>query len=227
MELHKLIGEYLALNFLGFKTVESSGFKHFISKLQPLYNIPSRIFFSQKVMPSIYHSLKRDVQIVVNAAKFISFTTDGWSSRYSQDSFQSFTAHCISESGDLQSVLLASKYFETAHTSKDITDMIHDIHREYCIPAEKVVCIVSDNANVMIKAVIDSGYSHLGCFLHNLQLVVNHGLFEQAGISNIISKIRSIVTLIHRSNKARRELKKIQKDIGKKGYKLSMDIPTR
>ena len=99
MQMHKLIGEYIALNFLSFNSVESPGFKHFISNLQPQYNVPGRRFFSQKVMPSIYHSLKRKVQDVVNAAKFISITTDEWTSRYSQDSFQSFTAHCISESG--------------------------------------------------------------------------------------------------------------------------------
>ena len=61
-DMHKSIGEYLALNFQSFNTVESPGFVHFISKLESNYEIPGRKYFCGAVMASIYYSLKRDVR---------------------------------------------------------------------------------------------------------------------------------------------------------------------
>ena len=48
MECHKFVGQYLALNFTSFRTVETEGFRQMINFMMPQYKIPSRFYFSKK-----------------------------------------------------------------------------------------------------------------------------------------------------------------------------------
>ena len=95
-----------------------------VNHMQPKYKIPSRHFFSKKIIPSIYFSLKQDIQRIVEEASFLCMTSDGWTSNYTQDSFLSFTCHAINAEGKQQSVLLHSKYFPEKSTSENISELI-------------------------------------------------------------------------------------------------------
>ena len=74
--------------------------------------------------------------------------------------------------------------------------------------------IVRDNAANMVKGLDGTGCAGLSCFLHNLQLVVKYGIFEQWGMNDISSSFPTIVGHFKHSPKATAELKKLI--IGKK-----------
>ena len=227
MECHKFVGQYLALNFTSFRTVETEGFRQMINFMMPQYKIPSRFYFSKKAIPAMYFSLKHEVQSIVDEAEFITMTSDGWTSRYSQDSFVSFTGHCISNQGHRKSVLLHSKYFTGKHTSENITTLINSMIADYKIPRTKIVSIVTDNANNITKAVRDADFHNLGCFLHTLQLAIIKAIPRQDGVETIVAKCRKIVAHMHRSGAARNLMKDICMELNIPNYRMVQDVVTR
>ena len=98
---------------------------------------------------------------------------------------------------------------------------------DYNIPHHKVVSIVTDNASNITKGVSDAGFHNVGCYLHTMQLAINHAIYEQKGVLEIIKKCRAIVALAHKSSVARKEIKDICKDINITSKKLIHDILTR
>jgi hypothetical protein len=58
MEINKNIMEFIAVDLQPFSVVENTGFKRLIQNLQPKYKIPSRFYFTQKMLPEIYGKIK-------------------------------------------------------------------------------------------------------------------------------------------------------------------------
>ena len=175
----------------------------------------------------MYFSLKHEVQKIVDKAEFITMTSDGWTSRYSQDSFVSFTGHCIDNQGHRKSVLLHSKYFTGKHTSENITALINSMISDYKIPHTKIVSIVTDNASNITKAVRDADIHNLGCFLHTMQLAIVKAIPRQDGVETIVTKCRKIVAYMHRSGAARSLMKHICMELNVPNYRLVQDVVTR
>ena len=56
------------------------GFKRVLQALEPRYKCPSHKYFTDVIAPKIYTGMKEEVSKLIGAAKYISFTTDIWSS---------------------------------------------------------------------------------------------------------------------------------------------------
>ena len=165
---------------------------------------------------------------MVDKADFISFTTDMWTSKFTQDSFIAFTGHMIaSDNTATETLLLGCKYFPEAHTSKNITQAIEDIIREYKIPRSKIGAVVSDNAYNVVKGVRDTGLNGFGCLLHRIHLVIRDSLKEMDGLGTMITKCRKIVQLVHKSGVAKRSLNLHQERLQKDTRRLKQEICTR
>lgn len=78
---------------------------------QPQYNIPSRPYFSETVIPRIYERVHEKILYQISLMKNISFTTDMWTS-VNNESYISLTAHFIDDNFSLKQALLNVKYFE-------------------------------------------------------------------------------------------------------------------
>lgn len=74
--IHKCIGEMIAVDNQPLSIVEDLGFNRLLNKLKPNYKIPSRKYFTDKVLPSIHLSVKEKVKKSVQDAMYISFTTE-------------------------------------------------------------------------------------------------------------------------------------------------------
>ena len=227
IELTKTIAEYLALAIMPFNHVASYAFKHLMERTIPNYDLPAPTYFSRKIIPSMYICVKKSVKYIVSKASYISFTSDLWTSKYTQDTFIAFTGHCISDDGAVQTVLLACRYFPKRHTSENITSMIISMIAEYDIPKEKIGAIITDNAPNIIKGAKDTGHHSFGCILHQIQLVINKAILHIVGIKSMIDKCRSIVTFVHKSSSAKETLKLIQEGLGAKTKRLIQECPTR
>ena len=115
------------------------------------------------------------------------------------------------------------------HTGENSAESLKIITQEWKI-AEKVRCIVRDNATNMVKACRllqdQFGWDHEGCVGHTLQLLVTAGL-ESATISNLLAKARKLVGHFSHSLRATAELHKVQKRNKRLKRNLFQDVSTR
>lgn len=68
---------------------------------------------------------------------------------------------------------------------------------------EYIYAVVTDNAANIVAAVKRTGWAHVPCFAHSLNLVVQEGL---KCVETIRSKVKSIVEYFHRSTVANAKL---------------------
>lgn len=98
-----------------------------------------------------------------------------------------------------------------------------EVCTEWCID-NKVAAVVTDNAANMKKAVLDANFRNIGCFAHNLNLIVMSGV---KCIETVHSKAKALVQHFKHSSKALAKLEEIQKQMNKPQLKLKQDVQTR
>ena len=115
----------------------------------------------------------------------------------------------VSEEWKLESICLETVLFPDDHTADNITEMMMNILEEWNIKREEVVCITSDNATNMQKALKDFAGLWLGCFGHNLNLAITKVL-KIRRVDDAIRACRHTIQGFTRSWKRKRELKSKQ-----------------
>ena len=224
--IHKAIGEMIALDCQPISFVEDIGFSRLMQLVKPNYVIPSRKYFSQKIIPQIKSKVLFKVKAAINESEYISFTTDIWTNN-SNHSFISLTAHCINPKFERNVYIIRFAPFSGPHAGSRIAKILDTVIEEFNIPAHKIHMFVRDNAGNMAKGITDTGYSALPCFLHTLQLVIQDVLFEQQTIKNTISIIKKIVGHFSHSSLACSKLNDLQKKHQLPEHNLIQDVPTR
>lgn len=117
------------------------------------------------------------------------------------------------------------------HTANYIKETIISIIELFRIETNAITVLVTDSALNMIKAIID-GFDpgkHLPCIAHALSHLVPDAIKLSPHIREIITKVKSIVTVIKRSVVASDELKRLQIRDGKTEstvLKFKQDVPT-
>lgn len=91
-KIDEQLGIMIAKEFQPFSVVENIEFRKFVKMLNPNYSIPSRKTVSKSIIPQLLEKTKQKVKTNLNNAKFIAFTTDGWTS-LNNDSFIAITVH--------------------------------------------------------------------------------------------------------------------------------------
>lgn len=76
---------------------------------------------------------------------------------------------------------------------------------------KKIILAVSDNAHNIKNALNSLQLKHFGCFAHKLNLIVQAALKTE---SNLIDKIKTIVSHFHKSSNSQQKLIQYQKYIG-------------
>ena len=226
-EYHYLIAEWIAVDCRPFTTAEDVGFVRIMNKAVPKYTIPGRDYLTTKIMPDIYERVQNKVKILAKSANNMSLTTDIWKSKHSEESFISLTGHILSTDFEHHTVVLRSQHFPDCHTALNITTMINKALIMYEIPKHKIHFICSDNAANMTSSLNTIGVTHLPCFLHTLQLVINKSIFEQPGVNSLLIKCKTIVTYYKKSPEAKEKYRNIQIDLGMDQHKLIQDIAIR
>lgn len=224
--IHQLIGEMIAVDNQPFSIVEDLGFNRLIKKLKPNYVMPSRKYFTNKIVPSIHSSVVKKVKYLVDNAAYISFTTDIWTSN-SNDAFMSLTGHCLDNSFNQRIVVLRVTPFPETHTAANITELIEEVIEEFKIPASKIHLITRDNGANVVKAIKDTPYDSLSCFLHTLQLVIRDCILEQRIVKDIIANCHTLVGHFSHSPQACSRFETLQEENNLPKHKLIQNVPTR
>ena len=76
-----------------------------LKALETQYNVPSRKYFSNTVIPALYEETQRGIVKELSEAAYVALTTDGWTSR-ATESFLTVTVHHITSEWELKSSVL-------------------------------------------------------------------------------------------------------------------------
>ncbi|XP_046559942.1 E3 SUMO-protein ligase ZBED1-like [Haliotis rubra] len=127
------------------------------------------------------------------------------------------TGHYITDEWDLKSCILATRRVEEA-------DALVSIPMEFEI--EYVCGLTTVNASNMTVAARATGFPHVRCFAHTLQLAV-HDALKLNAIDNVIIHARKLVSYFSKSVLATQELEDVQKRLGRMVKHVVNDVTTR
>lgn len=210
-----------------FSIVEDKGFKELLNFAFPNNVIPSRKYFANNMMPSLYEETKSEIKkIIYTEVESICLTTDMWTSRVN-DWYMAVTGHFIDKNRVLQSLFLECCTLDGgSHTWTVLAQELRRIVQEWNIE-EKILIVISDNGS-NIKYAIEKclGWRYFSCYAHTLNLAVQKALNNE-DISNITCKVKATVSYFKKSSIGWDKLKKYQQQAGKDVKRPLQDVSTR
>ena len=168
-DLDDALLQMLTTDMQPYSIVNDKGFNKFVNLLDSRYQLPSRKNLMRK-LPGKFEEMKAQVKTQINSAAHVCLTTNIWTSR-TTEGYITFTCHFISESWQMLSFVLETFNLCLSHTAENIAAELLQIADEWNI-TEKVVAIATDNAANMAAAARITGWKHIPCFAHTLNLIV-------------------------------------------------------
>lgn len=207
-----------------FSIVEDREFVKLLNLLNPGYTLPSRKTLSKSLLPTMYNEIYDKVkQDIKDHAKYISITTDSWTS-IKNENYIAVTCHFINNECDLKSYLLSCFKNSESHSSENLKNDLLAVIKKWGLENNIAAC-TTDNAHNIINAVSLCGWRHVGCFAHSLNLAVQTAL---KSISETRDKVRGIVGHFKRSPQAAEKLRAMQEQLGlTPPLMLIQDVVTR
>ena len=142
---------FITLDDQPLSVVDNVGFRRLLEVLEPRYEIPSRLYITDVMLPKVYDKVKNNVWYLVHDAETISFTTDIWTSSVCPMSLLSLTAQWMDKAFTLQHIALHAKPFRGSHTGKAIANIFEDMLQIWDIQKSSVHVVH------MIKAMTAAG----------------------------------------------------------------------
>lgn len=225
-ELDQKVMYMIVQDLQPFSVVEDKGFQALVKCLDSRYELPSRRELARTHLPKIYDTEITRVKQELENTNSVAITTDIWTSRNTKG-FITVTAHYISSSWELKSVVLETVRMIKAHTAINIAEELTTICNNWNM-LDKVCCVITDNAANMIAAVKNHmNLRHVPCFAHTLNLIVRDSIKNTEEVQHVQDKIKHIVTFFHQSVKASDKLSQLQEQHGQPTMKLIQDVDTR
>ena len=194
--------------------------------LEPRYQLPSDKYFSETLIPEMYHNVSLKIKDALTSTSHVSITTDVWSS-VAQDSYISLTCHYVVKEDFTQKQLcLHAAPFNDQHTGEHIGNMMNRCLEEWDL-SNKVHVIVRDNGTNFVAGLRDPGLPSIPCLAHTLQLIVKDGYLAQLAVVELTAKAFKLVGHYKHSNIALQSLLSIQEQLGLSLKRLIQDETTR
>jgi len=225
--VHQAIGRMIAIDVQPYSVVEDIGFKGVVGILEPRYVLPSRKYFSTKVIPEMYETTKARVQAEVDNAKSVCLTADTWTAQNTTQSFFSLTAHWITDDFKRKLAVLQCQLFEGSHTGIRLANALTEMLSSWNIEHGKVHVVLRDSGANMVKAMRDADLTHVSCFAHTLQLSLHDAILSQQSVATLMRDSRKLVGHFKHSSSATSRLHDIQREIGLPVHQLLQDVTTR
>ena len=226
--IHKKIINMMALDNQPFSMVEDDGFIDLLAHLQPHYMLPSRRYFTDKMLPETYKELRTIVQdeLAEPNGYYISFTSDIWTCSTSKETFISMSGHWVKKDFKRVDAVLCGSHFPGSHTGINISEMFQNMWDDWDIHEDRRNLLVRDGAANMSLGGDLAHINSIHCTVHRLQLVIQDSIFSQRSIIDLLAKCRRLATHFNHSALACTELKSLQEQ-GTTPLLLVQDVPTR
>lgn len=125
--------------------VENDQFKHFLKVLENKYTSIARWTITEKRIPVLVAKVKDTITVKLQSQPSVSITAEIWSGRILR-SFLGVTAHSYKPNiNELESFLLACRWFTGQHGAENIAITFYEIIDEYRIK-NKGAYVITDNA---------------------------------------------------------------------------------
>jgi len=186
------VAEMISIDLQPFSVVEDTGFIRLVAELDPKFVLPSRRYLSDVIIPEIHAKAKFKVKELLQCTKYVSMTTDIWTSTNCHHSFLSLTAHVVvSKAMEKKDVMLSAWQFDESHTGANISAAVMSRIQEWDLE-EKIVCVLRDNASNMVSGLNIANITSLPCLAHTLQLIIKDGVLLQQSVVQLLSCARSL-----------------------------------
>ena len=159
--------------------------------LEPRYTLPSSKYLSEKLLPSMFEKVRSRVADMIASEKYISCTTDIWSS-VSRDSYLSLTVHFITSSFQKKHVCLHTCPFDEQHTGQQIATKLTNCFEQWSV-TYKLHAIVRHNGSNFVAGLRDAALPNIPCLAYTLELVIHDGCFVQRDVRELLAVRRRIV----------------------------------
>lgn len=192
------------------------------------YTLPSRRTIDN-VICQMYDVKQKEHKKAIENVPSIALTTDFWTSN-NNESYCGITGHWIDSDWRLTSVTLGCLLVEERHTADNVASFYEEFAATWNI-ADKICCVVTDNARNMVIAIERTDYNHIPCIAHCMQLSILAGL-KAADSSSLLAKCRQLVGHFKHSSANTCELKSsyaslVQPTDDVVFHKLQQDVVTR
>ena len=148
--VHKAVMNVIVADMQPLSIVEDVGFKRLIHQSWPKYQMPSRKFFGDKLV--ILDGLIRTrVQSRIPNEGWLSFGTDGWSSRNAEYSYQSLTCYWLNDECCLDSAVLEVSEIHGRHTADNLLKIFNEMLDKWKINVDRVHTVVTDSGGNIVK----------------------------------------------------------------------------
>ncbi|CAI2193314.1 4593_t:CDS:2, partial [Funneliformis geosporum] len=157
------------------ETVNDSFLEDFLCYLNPNYKLPNEKNLKLLIHQSYDWTESTMRELLMSEAKYISFTTDLWTSRAKQG-YIGVTASFMDSDFKIYDILLELKYLPYPHKAEHIRDALQTVMRTWNLQ-EKLIAITTDNGPNMVKAMsYFNNVTRIPCTAHTLQLAIGKGL---------------------------------------------------
>ena len=157
-------------------TLERSGFKHIVAKLNPYYEIPSMKHFSKYELRKLYNPVRESiVKPKLMQAEHFSAATDLWTSS-AMVPFMSLTVHFVDNEWSLQSFCLATFPLCENHTGLNLSEAVSNVIAHWDLKPDQLVATTTDNASNIVAGFRSLGWMQVSWFGHNLNLAISKSL---------------------------------------------------
>ena len=139
------IGEMIAIDCQPLSIVSDPGFSRLMNTVEPRYQLPSRKYVTDKVIPEIASDVKVKVNNHMKDAHWLSFTSDIWSTEVSNDSLLSLMAHWfiwLTKSFDRRNAMLQAQSFPGSHTGEALCAKYKEMFQEWGIRMSNFTCLL-------------------------------------------------------------------------------------
>ena len=124
---------------------------------------------SNVLLLQLYSVPKERIKEQLRLASSVTITTDCWMS-LTNENYLSVTAHYPDNNWNLKSSVLDCFVYEQKHAEANLAEELKRITREWCVESN-ISGVVTDNA-ANVAAVRLTGWKHIPCFAHTLNLIV-------------------------------------------------------
>lgn len=178
-DITQLILDVIILDIQPMSIVTDQGFKRLIRTAWPKYSMPTRQTFANR-LNSKYDKHFSELKKELNKTKHVAITEDGYTSKFTQDKYDTVTVHFVKDHRLVSRCLELFRFDGHAHDSEHIKDNLLSCFDSWGIRS-KVVALTTDNAatekcacNKLISELFDEGQSvnWIPCSAHTIQLAV-------------------------------------------------------
>ena len=208
-DLNKAVAYFNCKDRLPIYTVEKEGFRALVGTLDNRYEVPSRVHFSNSIIPELYVSTKGKVAQLLSKVKRFAGTTDLWSS-IGLKPYLGYTIYFVDEEWKLQSVALSTSFLPEDHTTDNIADALQETLDEWKLSSVNQVCLTIDSGANVVAATNKLNWIRLSCFGHKLHLGITKALARDRRYTRALGVAHKIVSAFSCSWKRQRDLTQAQ-----------------